>query len=577
MASTNPNGIIYLEIDEDITSAIDKLSKNSSDSVQIVTAKRSTLFQSLINMKLLKKAAADNNKVLTLVTADRVATNLAGRVGVPVAERVGEPGRVPPAAGAVMPKSDDEIDGGTVGGAAEDDSKKAAVVGGAVAGATAAAASSKAAGAAGTTDTAASASVSAPESKSLPVPAASASAAKPAAAAASAAKSKTKKIPNIGIMQKRVLWIAGGIFAVLLLLGLNYYFTNAKVTLFARGMQVNGNFKFTADPSSQTSNIDTAVLAATQVKVEKNLKGSVTATGTKDNGTKAHGTMTVFNRTNNDQKLVAGTRFQSPDGKIFRSTADVTVPKAYLQNFNPVAGQANVDVSADQNGDGFNLGPAKYSIPALGGDQVYGQGGQMSGGTTKTSKVITQADVDKAKQAAIDADKADVQKQLEEKADKDQVLLVESIKQNVTKTDANPEVGSEAPNGTVNIEITYSALAVMKSDLSNLTRSQVQSQIGEDKEIYDDGSDNLVLAAVGAPAPSGAQSFDAKASAFAGNRINKDELAKAIKGKKYGEATEIANQTADVERTEITITPSWATRMPGIQKHIKIEVKVSNR
>lgn len=580
MATTDQNGIIYLEIDEDITSAIDKLTKNTAENIQVVTAKRSTLFQSVINMKLLKKAAADNKKVLTLVTADRVATNLAGRIGVPVAERVGEPGRVPSVSGPSANTNDDEIDGGVVG---DNDAKKkaaAASVAGAAVGAAAASQAAEAAPAEPVSESTPTSSAPSPAStpSSKPAPSSSASPAPASKASSGAAKPpKGKRVPNIGIMQKRFLWIAGGIFAILLLLGANYYFTSAKVTLFAKGTQVNAAFKFTADPSIQSSNIDSATLAASQPSVKKTLKGNVTATGTKDNGTKAKGTMTVYNRTNNDQKLVAGTRFQSPDGKIFRSQSDITVPKAYLQNFSPVAGQTNVEVVADQNGDGYNLGPAKYSIPALGSDQIYGQGGQMSGGTTKTSKVITQGDVDKAKQAALDADKPEAQKSLEDKIDKDQVLLDASIQQKVDKVTANPEVGSEEPNGSVSVEVTYTALAVNKSDLSELTKAQVQEQIGPDKEIYEDGSDSIQLASAGTPSAEGAQSFNAKVAAFAGTKIDRDQLAKEMKGKKVGDAIEIGNQAPDVERTEIVVKPGWSTSMPGIVKHIEIEVKASNQ
>jgi len=80
---------LYLEVDEDITSAIDKLQKLSAESVQIVVPKRSTMLQSVINLKLLKKAAADSGKKLVLVTNDKVATSLAGRVGLAVAPSLG--------------------------------------------------------------------------------------------------------------------------------------------------------------------------------------------------------------------------------------------------------------------------------------------------------------------------------------------------------------------------------------------------------------------------------------------------------------------------------------------------------
>ncbi len=80
---------LYLEVDEDITSAIDKLSKSAEGSVQIVVPKRSTILQSIINLKLLKKAADQSGKEIVLVTNDRIATDLAARVGLAVAAAIG--------------------------------------------------------------------------------------------------------------------------------------------------------------------------------------------------------------------------------------------------------------------------------------------------------------------------------------------------------------------------------------------------------------------------------------------------------------------------------------------------------
>src|ERR1700751_450716 len=80
---------LYLEADEDITSAIDKLTKSTASSVQIVVPKRSTMLQSIINLKLLKKAAENGGKELVLVTGDRIATDLAARVGLAVAPSLG--------------------------------------------------------------------------------------------------------------------------------------------------------------------------------------------------------------------------------------------------------------------------------------------------------------------------------------------------------------------------------------------------------------------------------------------------------------------------------------------------------
>lgn len=562
MASDNKN-VIYLEADEDITSAIDKLGRQDGEEIQVVTAKRSTLLQSVINIRLLDKAAKDSSKKLILVTNDRVTTNLASRLGVPVATRVGAaPVVAAAAAAAAVAAADDEIDGGTVGAKTPPPAARPEP-------------------APSPEPTPAPEPLSTnPEPAGSPAPAPKASAAAPSGSDAKSKASKGSKVPNISSMQKRVLWIGGAILAIILLFALNFFFTKADVTLYAKASQVNTSFTFTADPSASSSNIDSGTLAATQVTLNKSLNASFQSTGEKDNGTKASGTMTVYNKyDSSSHQLVAGTRFVA-NGKTFRSTSDVTVPGGSLSGGSIVPGQVSVNVQADQNGDSFNLGPTQYVLPGLPAGQqsgIYGQGSQMSGGTSKISKVVTQADIDKAKQSALDADKDKSTQELKDKAGKGQVVLEASIQQNATGVDSNPDVGAEAQNGTVTVKVTYSGLAVKQSELSDLARAQEQKQIGPDKEIYQDGSDSLQLTALAKPDASGAQRFSARATAYAGTKIDKTALAKELKGKKYGDAVTLASQQPEIEKAEIKISPGWATSMPSITSHIKIQVKAVNQ
>ena len=91
------DSIIYLEHDAEITEAITKLKKAESDTVRIVVPPRSPLLQSVVNLKLLKKAATSKKKELVLVTGDKGATALAGKVGIPVAKNVKAEAAVPDA------------------------------------------------------------------------------------------------------------------------------------------------------------------------------------------------------------------------------------------------------------------------------------------------------------------------------------------------------------------------------------------------------------------------------------------------------------------------------------------------
>jgi hypothetical protein len=534
------DGVIYLETDEDITSAIDKLNRADSPSVQIVTPKRSTLLQSVINMKLIQKAARDAKKQLVVVTTDPLATNIAARIGLLVARQVGEKAAVPVDA-AVAAVADDEIE--------EADTPVDAVPEAVEA------------------DAVAAAEPAPPEAPSEPEPVEKPAKPKPTPAA------KNKRVPNFGKMQKRVFWVIGGVLVLLLLVALNFYFTTAHVNLFAQATKINAAFDITASTSTQQSDPSSGTLAATELTEDKTLSTTVPATGTKDEGTKASGSMTVSNCYDNQpHTLVAGTRFASPGGKIFRSTSDVTVPGGTGSFFGcTTPGQATVSVTADQNGDTYNLGSGtKYTIPALSAAQqagIYGSGGQMSGGTTKTAQVLTQSDIDKSQADQLNQDKSNAMKDLKGKA-KGQVVIEASFASKIGSVTSDPPVGGETPQAKVTVQVSYTELAVDKADLSAAAKAAETSQVGNDSQIYDDGSGNASFTP-----GKGDGVFHVATAAYYGPKIDTAALAKQLKGKRYGDANDTASRVPGVQRSEISLSPGWATGMPLIASHIHIDIK----
>jgi hypothetical protein len=548
--ANDTNGVIYLEVDEDITSAIDKLTKSTSDKVQVVAAKRSTLFQSVINLKLMQKAAKDAGKGLVVVTSDRVATSLAGRLGVPIASQVGEAAAIPKATPlATQALADDEIDGGTVGEAAK---------------------------AAGATPLSSPSAADTPlSSKSEPTPPTPLQA---PLAPETKSKSKKARVPNIGRMQKRLLWGGLVVVVVAVLIFLNYYLASAQVALYAQASQVNSTFDFTADPTINQSDIGSSDLTAQQLTLSKTLTTTAQASGVKDDGSKASGNMTVYNCYDSSSlTLPAGTQFTAQDGNVFTSNSAVTVPGGGLSHGACAPGQASVTVQAAQNGSSYNENQGPYAVAGQpgGSSGVYAQGGQMQGGVTKIDKVVTQTDVNSAQAAALAADKAGSTAALTAKANNQQSVITQSLQQTVESSSANPTVGSVASSATVTIQVTYSELAVQKSELSKLAQAQESQQLGAQSQIYDDGSGNLQLTALSSPDSNGAQKFRAAATAYAGTKINTAALAKQLKGQKYGDAVNQAGQISGVTKADISISPSWNTSMPGIASHIHVTIKVS--
>ena len=76
---------VYIDIDDEITSIIDKVSSSESKLVAGALPKRATMLQSSVNMKLLKKAADSAKKQVVLITSETSLLPLAGLAGLHVA------------------------------------------------------------------------------------------------------------------------------------------------------------------------------------------------------------------------------------------------------------------------------------------------------------------------------------------------------------------------------------------------------------------------------------------------------------------------------------------------------------
>jgi len=144
-------------------------------------------------------------------------------------------------------------------------------------------------------------------------------------------------------------------------------------------------------------------LDSTQVRLlEREIPVTITGTATDSSAStteKARGTIVIYNDFSAEaQSLVATTRLESPDGKIFRLQKSIVVPG---KTSSP--GAIEADVIADQAGESYNIDPTTFTIPGFKGNPKFDKFSgksvkKMSGGGSGGSEVksIARADLDKA-------------------------------------------------------------------------------------------------------------------------------------------------------------------------------------
>jgi hypothetical protein len=96
--------VVYIDIEDEITGVIDKVLSSKNKVVALVLPKRTTVFQSAVNVKLLKKSASEHKKSIVLVTSEESVINLAGASGIHVASTLNSKPTVP------KPKKIEEIE-----------------------------------------------------------------------------------------------------------------------------------------------------------------------------------------------------------------------------------------------------------------------------------------------------------------------------------------------------------------------------------------------------------------------------------------------------------------------------------
>ncbi len=182
--------------------------------------------------------------------------------------------------------------------------------------------------------------------------------------------------------------------AIILLLlagfGVSALFRGAQIRITPKQSTAALDATFTATKNSAGGSLGFQV-----VTVIKDMEKTVAA-GQEETQVdkKAEGRIVIYNNySTQSQKLVATTRFQTPEGLIFRIPADVVVPGKHSSGDTTVPGSVEVTVQADKPGPDYNVGLKDFTIPGFKGDPRYTQmyarsKTEMTGGFSGMQKVV---------------------------------------------------------------------------------------------------------------------------------------------------------------------------------------------
>lgn len=558
---------IYVDVDDEITSIIDKVATAKGKVVALVLPKRATVLQSIVNMKLLKRTAETAGKNLVLVTTEAGLMPLAGAVGLFVASTPTSRPTVPaaPIGPDDEPENIDEplsIIDGTDDGADDFDTQAAA--GRTVGELAAAGAAAKLAD-----DDAIDDSIDMSDD-AVAAPAAAVAAAK----APKPKKNKKLNVPNFDSLKKR---IALGVLILLLLIGgwilAFVVLPHATVTVKTDSATIPTNLNLTLSTDAKSLDTSDNLVPATAQSQQKTSTQTVPATGQQNNGQKASGTVTVTNCSGSPYTIQTGSSLTASGHTYIVQNGAVVPDSNYTHNGDcKNDSKGTVNVTALKGGADYNI---SSSAATLSGNPsgVSAQTSAMTGGTDDITKIVSQSDIDGATSKITTADSGSVKQQLASSLQgKGLQPVAVTFLAGTPAVTTSAKVGDAADNVTVTAVTTYTMLGVQKSDLQNLVNNNVNGQLDKGKQvILDDGVANAQFTSQ-SPATATGASVAMAVKSQVGPDLHADQLKTQLAGKKAGDVQSYIKQTPGVTDVEVHYSPFWVNAVPKKSSKVTINI-----
>lgn len=565
--------IFYCDIDDEVTMIFDRVKGTKLKDVYLVIPRQATMFQSLVNLKILKRKVEEAGKKLHIITDDVNGVHLTHQAGIPVYERL-------ETQGGYVPKPEDEKMRITplkaTVNALEDDTptrlseKKLSI----------------------------SELLGRGRKRKIPF----------VSSALHFIKSKEKKerdMKFVVVSPNRQALIALVTISVLLVL-IIFYIALPGSTLYltpkSNVIDHSVNLVF-ADYESNKAELDNhppKVLGSHKITTTVRrtiLQGS---TGKIFQGQNARGRLTVYNTQPKPWPLIPNTRFQTTEGVVFRIQQFVTVPP----NRGGVNGSIDVDVTADgldaynqPAGDRGNIQPSKLFLPGLNADnqkKIFAESKiAFVGGSTAVKKKVSPEDIiaatNKLKKDLEDSVEAELDRAIQEKnnnlADRSNFAL---LKGKLAYTLSEPRIsiasdvaGKELDQFEAVGEMDVTGVYFNLQEVLSIMKAELKIRKSPDKRIVkidestityrifdvDPGTKKIKVTAT----LKGLEEYDINPTRENGERLIQ-KIKDHIVGRKTQDAKEYILSLPEIATVEIKNWPIWAPTIPGIPDNISVEL-----
>lgn len=558
MANSNKD-IIYIDVDDEITSVIDKVRGSDGKILALVLPKRASVFQSIVNMKLLKRSADEEKKRLVLITSEAGLLPLAGAVGLHVAKTLQSKPEVPASPETVDSEETVQEDSGAPVDVETAGAKPIGELAGPAAAVPLAA-----------DDAMETVELDNEDTETAPLATPASSAPLPLAAK----KNKKLKVPDFNRFR---LWLALGVLGLAAIIVFLYFavavLPRATIAIKTNATNVNTNVTLALDTKADSLDTTSKTVPAKLVQEQKTYSQEVAATGQKNNGQKATGQVKIINCTAGEPVTVPAGTGVSSGGLTYITQQDASMPVGST-SCTDIAGATSdtVDVVAQSPGTKYNLAAGtSFTVAGFASSTQASASSALAGGTDDIVKVVAQADIDKATKQITTQDDTVKQDLTDQLTGLQLFALKDTFAAGDPATTTSSKVGDAADTVTVTQNITYTMLGAKESDLKALIDDNIKSQIDTAKQsILSEGLDKADVKVLAATKTT--TQITLQTVALVGPDIDTNSIKQAAAGKKSAEIQSLVQNDPGVTDVSVHMSPFWVTRAPKNTDKITVTI-----
>lgn len=359
-------------------------------------------------------------------------------------------------------------------------------------------------------------------------------------------------MPRLPQNKRLALFVPVVLVLLLTLIGTYIYLIRATVTVNISPKAVDQNEDITFATGGNDFDKNTIQAKTTSISLPGNT--SVPASGKKETGTKAKGTVTIFNSADVKRQIQEGSTITTSNNLEFTLDKDVTIASATGDIFTGIkSGTAQAAVTAKQIGTEYNIpSNIKFSV----GDNASLAGkndSAFSGGSKKNVTVIAQADIDKAVDALPKSLETKAREQLSKKLPSGESLLTTFADFKPSKKDFSGAAGDEAKTLTLSSSVTFEGISYDNADLLEFTKSMIKNKFDPKLSVADQDIENTLKSIKQKDETSVTAVLAIRARLLP--KFNETDLKKELAGASFSKAETVLSRYPQVESVTVSLFP----------------------